>query len=130
MAREVRYILFSDNEAIWALVQWRRGLGLAVGDGTVRSFVTHVSNGEPEALLSIEPGAGRRPEEHVFRADELRDALVGYCRFRGIPLPRDGAKEIEVTRGRIGLVVTLEGADQAMPAGRPRVPEDRPAAVA
>jgi hypothetical protein len=114
MAQEVRYILFSDNEAIWALVHWRRGLGLGVSDGTVRSFVTHVSNGHPEALLAIEPGAGRRLEEHVFKEDELKDALVGYCRYRGIPLPLEAGKSLEITRGRIGLVVTVETSDAAV----------------
>lgn len=130
MAQEVRYILFSDNEAIWALVQWRRNLGLGVSDGTVRSFVTHESNGHPEALLTIEPGGGRRMEEHVFKEDELRDALVGYCRYRGIPLPREADKSLEVTRGRIGLVVTVETSDAAVRIPNRMVPQSLTAAVA
>ena len=67
--------------------------------------------------LSPAPAGDRRSTSSA--PTNCGDALVGYCRFRSHPAARDGAKEIEVTRGRIGLVVTVEGADQPMPAGRP-----------
>jgi hypothetical protein len=129
MAHEIRTIVFTEAEALYALVQGRRAAGRAVAPGEVRAFTTHEANGTPEALLRVRRAEDDVDEEHVFDAEEMREAFVAYCIRRRVPLPRQGSKHVEASRHGLALVVTFEITDAIAEAvyGTVPLPEAAPA---
>lgn len=111
MAQEIRTIVFTEAEALFALVQGRRTTGRTVAPGEVRAFTTHEANGTPEALLRVRRADDGAEEEYIFDAEEMREALVAYCIRRRVPLPMKGRKHVEASRSGLALVVTFEITD-------------------
>lgn len=111
MAHEIRTIVFTEAEALYALVQGRRAAGRAVTPGEVRAFTTHESHGTPEALLRVRRASDGTDEEYVFDAEEMREAFIAYCIRRRVPLPMKGSKHVEASRNGLALVVTFDITD-------------------
>jgi hypothetical protein len=131
MAYEVRTIVFTEAEALYALVQGRRAAGQPVAPGEVTAFSTHEVHGTPEAILRVARTGDGAVEEHVFDGEEMREAFIGYCVRRRVPLPMRGEKHVEVSRQGLALVVTFEINDAVAEAayGIIPLPEAMPAAA-
>jgi len=108
VAREARYIVFSYEEALAAIVNWRRSSGRPLPPGTVTSFVLHEDSARAVALLRWMPDKGGEALSMEFAADEIKEALLGYCRYRSIPLPRRSIKRLEIVNQSVALLLTLD----------------------
>lgn len=129
MAYEVRTIVFTEAEALYALVQARRASGRPVTPGEVTAFTTHEVHGTPEAILRVARADSDESEEHVFDGEEMREAFVAYCIRRRVPLPMRGDKRVEASRDGLSLVITFEISDAIAEAayGTVPLPEAEPA---
>lgn len=106
MTQEVRYILFSPVETVWAVAMWRAAAGRPLPPSTVEAFAfEEIGPAGPILRLSIQPKAGGALANYRFDADELADAMIHFCAGRRIPLPKDAAKAIEVHKGRLAIRV-------------------------
>lgn len=103
MTQEVRYILFSPVETVWALALWRSAAGRPLPPSTVIGFDLVGDDAAPGLRLSARPKSGGAVIDFRFDARELTDALIHFCAGRRIPLPKDAGKALEVHNGRFAL---------------------------
>jgi hypothetical protein len=106
--RELRFILFSDEEVVIALLDhhypnWRRSRQFDIGKARLE-----IDAQAPEAiriaLLGRFAGTWQR---RGFRNEDVLAALLGYCRSARIPLPLRGVKALEMMQGRLAMRVTI-----------------------
>lgn len=101
MPDEFRFLVFTPAEAQAALTAYARSHGKAVPKGRIvdaEPVGEKVINGR----LLVDTGDG--PAAIVpFTADEILEALIGYCLDRKLPLPRVSEKVLERLRGRFAL---------------------------
>ena len=50
-------------------------------------------------------GTGIGADELSFDRRQVNDALIGYCRSTGIPIPRGGAKSVRAEGEQIAMVI-------------------------
>jgi hypothetical protein len=106
--RELRYILFSDEEVVVALLDhhypnWRRSKQFDVG-ATRLEIDARVPEAIRVALRGRLAGAMLR---RGFRCEDVLAALLNYCGGARIPLPLRGVKALEMMQGRLAMRVTI-----------------------
>lgn len=101
MPSEYRFLVFSPSEAATALAAFARKTGKPLPTG-------RLTGAEPTGAkviggqLMIDTASG--PAEAVtFGADEVLEALIGFCLDRRIPLPMASEKTLEKLHGRFAL---------------------------
>lgn len=124
MTREVRYMLFSNEELYKALTAALRAHNFELPMGFLRDL-TIGTTGEPKIALTYVSDKGG-DMTYRFENQEVLNALIAYCHHYHIPLPVKGAKTLEIKDGAIGLLSTLNfAADKLIPSdGRPSVGDD------
>jgi hypothetical protein len=105
VTQEVRYILFSPVETVWALALWRAATDRPLAPSTVETFAPETGPDGPTLRLTAQPRAGGAVVDYRFETAELTDALIHFCAGRRIPLPKDAAKELELHNGRLAIRV-------------------------
>jgi len=103
VTQEVRFILFSPVETVWAIALWRSAAGRPMPPSTVVRFEVDPNEAAPGLRLSARPRNGGALIDYRFDARELTDALIHFCAGRRIPLPKDAAKALEVHNGRFAI---------------------------
>ena len=105
MTKEVRYMLFSNEELYQALTLHLRSRNFELPKGFLKSIQIG-ETGMPVIALTYVCDKGG---DLAFRFDnqEVLGALIGYCRHFHIPLPSKGAKTLEIKDGSIGLLSTM-----------------------
>lgn len=105
MTKEVRYMLFSNEELYQALTLHLRSRNFELPKGFLKSIQIGEAGMPAIALTYVCDKGG----ELAFRFDnqEVLAALIGYCHNYRIPLPSRGAKTLEIKDGSIGLLSTM-----------------------
>ncbi len=105
MPTEIRYIIFTGEELIGALVAYRRRSGAPLPSGDLIRLTLF---GEPDIRAELVTGRDRSSVRHrvIAGTDELLTALIMYCSDHRIPLPVNSSKFVQIMGGNLGLVVT------------------------
>jgi hypothetical protein len=103
---EVRYIVFSPEEARAAMISLaqKQGVAAAASDVVAVDFVP--PNDAPSALLRLRGAAAEEPT--TLSAQSLVAGLLLYCGDRRIPIPKRAEKRVELSINGLTLVLTSD----------------------
>lgn len=108
--KELRCLVFTDQEVVRAVLDRRRRVKDSLPVGTVSKVVYHRNEGPEqegiETRLSITDDNGA-VTELVLADTEVTAALVGYCMGRRIPLPVASDKMLHLINGALTLMITM-----------------------
>ncbi len=115
MPQEVRYILFQKHEVEEAVVLHVAPSGAHVSPRRGPDLRIEFSDSEesgPRATVAglIDPQG--LPLTRRLNEVELRNAVLAWCRRRGVPLPLRGTKSIELVGAQVALTITLNAMPQ------------------
>jgi hypothetical protein len=105
--RQVRCIVFSREEVVSALVEHRRRRERPLPPGHLERIVTGSGAAGTFAHLRLRADADQETILVAFDNAEIREALIGFCRSRHIPLARKAGKRISPQGSGIALITTL-----------------------
>jgi hypothetical protein len=116
--RQVRCIVFSREEVVSALVEHRRRRERPLPPGHLERIVTGSGAAGTFAHLRLRADADQETILVAFDNAEIREALIGFCRSRHIPLARRAEKRVTAQGSGIALIATLNlGLGQDCPSG-------------
>ncbi len=104
--REFRCIVFSNQELLSAIIDFRRKNRLQLPVGTV-STMAFSTEGDAIVTKIMLLDDYNKPSEMRIDATEVAAAVVSYCLERKTPMAKSYAKKIEVMDGQITLVMTM-----------------------
>jgi hypothetical protein len=105
MPKEVRYLMFSNEELYQALLANLRGRAQPMPKGFLKSIA--VKSDEKQTVTLVFASQKGPQDVIIFEEQEVLRTLIGYCSQRHIPLSAKATKTIEVKDGTIGLMCTL-----------------------
>ncbi|MBV8166589.1 MAG: hypothetical protein JO021_07335 [Alphaproteobacteria bacterium] len=107
MPTEMRHIVFTPNEVLRSITQYKHRRREPLPSGTISNLKIE-ERPDVHVVLFITDDAKRNTEEVVFQGAELAAALVMYCIERKIPLPAARAKKtLRVFDKQLGLEVAI-----------------------
>lgn len=105
MPKEVRYLLFSNEELYQALTADLRARAHPLPKGYLKNLHVGPADNPDIALTFIND---KNIESTIRFADqEVLRALIVYCGYRRIPLSAKSIKTLEIRDGVVGLLCTL-----------------------
>lgn len=111
MPTEIRNIIFSTNEVLFAVKDFRQRKKDPLPSGSILDCKMIE---KPDVHVEIEMACD--PDDHkrnfTFGSEELAAALILFCINRKIPLPAAAIKILQLFDGELGLVVTIIPPDQ------------------
>lgn len=111
--KEFRCIVFSDQEAISAIIERRQKQREQLPVGTIQGLTFKAEAGMGFTLQTIDDYGKKTPVE--IAVPEMAAALVSYCLGRRIPMPAGAKKAIEIMGSDITLVMTIADYDLTKP---------------
>jgi hypothetical protein len=105
MPKEVRYLLFSNEELYQALVNDLRARSYPLPRGFLKNIVLGKGETIEVTLIYVTDKGAEMPI--VFENQEVLRSLIVYCGHRNIPLSAKAVKTIEIKDGMIGLLCAL-----------------------
>jgi len=103
--KELRYLLFCNEELSLALLSWLRVRNSELSQGFLKRLTIN-NLGKPDITLTYINNKGGELL-HRFDDQDVVSALILYCRENHIPLSARAAKSLEVHDGAIGLLCKL-----------------------
>lgn len=105
MPTEFRHIIFSHEETLTAIVEYRKRTSDPLPSGNVVKFV---AIGDPDIRVEmvIDPDQLRGQRRVVISRDDLATALIMYCIDHHIPMPVKSTKFLQLFGALVGLVIT------------------------
>jgi hypothetical protein len=117
LPREIRYIIFSDEEVERAVADLLTRLDRQFDPRHIRSTaISHASDGALVCVVMLDAAAPYLRLE--VSEPDLMSALLLYCRNRNIPLPVKADKHLEITGGGFALVASIRSRSQAPDSAR------------
>ena len=114
MATEIRTIIFTQDEVVRAVTEFRRLKNRPLPSGSIFKYSLH-GNPTLHLALAIVLEREERLESVEFSADELGAALVMYCITNKIPLPaRTATKRLRVIGDSLSLVISINATPQQL----------------
>lgn len=107
--KELRCLVFTDQEVVTAVVDRRRRLRETLPQGTVGKVTYAVDKDENLPIritIQVTNDDGTDDSMHLDET-EVAAALVGFCMNRRIPLPVDSDKTLYVIKDSLTLMITL-----------------------
>jgi len=104
--RELRCIVFSENELIVAILDRRRRVREPLPEGKVTSVSFNRGSGGVETVLHFRSDQGVESKLSLQEA-EATAALVQFCMNRKIPMPAESEKYLYVIRDSVTLMITM-----------------------
>jgi len=108
--KELRCLVFTDQEVVRAVLDRRRRVKDTLPVGTVSNIAYHRPEGPEqdgiETRLTITDDNGAVTELGLPDT-EVTAALVGYCMGRRIPLPVASDKMLHLINGALTLMITM-----------------------
>ncbi len=103
--KELRCLVFTDQEVVSAVLDRRRKRREALPQGTV----TGVSYDQTDGVRAIIHVADDHGADQSFTVTEAEAAaaLVGYCMGRKVPLPVESDKSLYLIKGALTLMITM-----------------------
>lgn len=105
--KELRYLLFSNEELYHALLTWLRMRNSELSLGFLKRLTIN-NMGKPDITINYVNNKGVELV-HRFDDQDVVSALILYCRENHIPLSARAAKSLEIHDGAIGLLCKLSG---------------------
>ncbi|CAO3416438.1 hypothetical protein [Azospirillum endophyticum] len=108
--KELRCLVFTDQEVVRAVLDRRRRMKDPLPVGTVSNIAYHRNEGperegiETRLTVTADDGA---VTELVLGDTEVTAALVGHCMGRRIPLPVASDKMLHLINGALTLMITM-----------------------
>ena len=102
--KEVRTIIFSNEEVQLALTEHCRRRGKALPTGVVSRLVMKSDPISAALVLTNDAGGVVSLD---FPQVEVAASLIGYCLHRKVPLPAKAEKQIQIIGNACVLVVTM-----------------------
>ncbi|MDD9876398.1 MAG: hypothetical protein OXR84_03035 [Magnetovibrio sp.] len=102
MPRETRKLLFGAAELETAALTHCRRHGITVPEGAVGAVTVGT---DPGSAIRLRFGTGLGSDELRLDRRQLGDALIGYCRETGIPIPRQAAKSVRAEGDNIAMMI-------------------------
>jgi hypothetical protein len=107
MPTELRHIVFTPNEVLRSITQYRHRRREPLPSGTISNLKIE-EKPDVHVVIYITGDTRKTVEEVVFQGAELAAALVMYCIERKIPLPAARAKKtLRVFDKQLGLEVAI-----------------------
>ncbi|MFD1624914.1 hypothetical protein [Azospirillum griseum] len=103
--RELRCLVFTEQEVVKAILDRRRRVNEPLPTGTVDK-VTYEDGDNVETKLAITHDDGTR-ETLTLPETEVAAALVAHCMNRRIPLPVASDKMLYIINGALTLMITM-----------------------
>ena len=107
-SKQVKCLVFSREEIFSALIEHRRRQKLSLPSGYVEKIVTETRESQVFACLRIYSDTDRETIQVEFDNAEIREALIGFCQSRHIPLARRAEKQILLQGSSIALIATID----------------------
>jgi hypothetical protein len=108
MPTELRHIVFTPNEVLRSITQYRHRRREPLPSGTITNLKIE-EKPDVHVVLFITGDGSKTADEHVFQGAELAAALVMFCIERKIPLPAARAKKtLRVFDKQLGLEVAID----------------------
>ncbi len=106
MPTEIRNIIFSTNEVLFAVKDFRQRKKDPLPSGSILDCKM-IEKPEVHARIEMacDPDGAKRTI--TFESEELAAALILFCINRRIPLPANAIKILQLFDGELGLVVTM-----------------------
>jgi len=105
MPKEVRYLLFSNEELYQALVNDLRARQFPLPRGFLKSIALGKGEAIDVTLVYLTDKGSEMPIR--FENQEVLRALIVYCGQRSIPMSAKAVKTLEIKDGMVGLLCTL-----------------------
>lgn len=105
MPREVRYVLFSEEELYRALINDLRERHLPMPHGFLTRIV--LGKGAPIDVTVICATDEGVEIPTRFESEDVLRSLILYCAERSIPMSKKAVKTLEIKGGMLTLVCTL-----------------------
>ncbi|TWA62248.1 hypothetical protein FBZ84_11121 [Azospirillum baldaniorum] len=119
--KELRCLVFTDQEVVKAVLDRRRRMKEPLPSGTVGTVTYRPGQpggGGVETLIQVTGDEGD-DRSMTLHESEVAAALVSYCMGRKIPLPVESDKMIHLINGALTLMITMNFKKP------PRLVEDR-----
>jgi hypothetical protein len=120
MPLDLRRIAFSQQEILAAIQQFHMRTNRPFPTGNVEN--ASVEMVETQCAFSCDVVRNGYREQVRLAGEALAAALIFYCISRKIPVPAKATKRLEITDGKLALVIRLlieEGHGQAESLARP-----------
>lgn len=103
--KELRCLVFTEQEVVKAVLDRRRKRREPLPEGTVRG-VTYNAGASVETKIQVVDDYGKDCSM-TLGEPEVAAALVGYCMGRKIPLPVDSDKSLYLINDALTLMITM-----------------------
>jgi hypothetical protein len=100
---DVRTIRFSDSELLEALKELMKAHGLPVPPAQAVRLIKECDAGH--VLAGIEVVFEQSKNKRRFKADDVKAALIAYCRARKVPLPLRYSKQVHVVLDEAAILI-------------------------
>ncbi len=125
MPREIRNIIFTTNEVLFAVKDCRQRLKDALPPGSILDCkILDKPDVHAEIEMSCDPDGHKRII--TIENEELTAALILFCVNLRLPLPANAIKILQVIDGELGLIITMFGADHKPVEIKAAVAPDKP----
>jgi len=104
--KELRCLVFTEQEVVKAVLDRRRKVREALPSGTVKGVAYAVDKDSVSTTIRIIDDYGA-DQSMVLGPAEVAAALVGYCMGRKVPLPVDSDKCLHLINGALTLMITM-----------------------
>ncbi len=107
MPNENRNIYFTENEVKIALMQFSSRKGLSFKVENINEF--NLSSGDNIGItLTVFDATVNKAGTVRYNQAEIAAALMAYCMFLKIPLPKAGKKSVQVKNGDLLLNIKIQ----------------------
>lgn len=107
MPLEKRELSFTETETKIALMQFSARKGLSFKVENIVEFKIENGNDIGIILKIFDPTANE-PETVKYSQPEIAAALMAYCMFLKIPLPKAGKKSVQLLNGALILNIKIQ----------------------
>jgi hypothetical protein len=103
--KELRCLVFSEQEVVSAVVERRRRLREKLPEGSIQRVDYSTENGVSVTIHVVNDNG--KGEVLVIQETEAAAALVNFCMSRKIPMPVDSDKYLQVINDGMTLMITM-----------------------
>lgn len=104
MPSELRIIVFSERELIWAVYEYARRTKKVEINQDIRKIILSENKGQISGLIHLTNNL--IPE--ALTAEDLMSILIFYCLSNGVPVPKKASRSLQLRDEKLALVMKLE----------------------
>ncbi|MEI8393362.1 MAG: hypothetical protein WCF85_01405 [Rhodospirillaceae bacterium] len=123
--KELRCLVFTEQEVAAAVVERRRRLREPMPDGTIQRL-SYRSDEAGAVIVTLHVLKDNGQDSELFiPTSETTAALVNFCMSRKIPMPVDSDKYLQVVKDGLTMMITMRfNRAHKAGTGEPETPEE------